>query len=186
LAILGLFLATTVAVIAAVLGVGPVPGPLNTTCIPTWQGSVPRFRSEQLTNAATIVAVGTQLAVPPQGLVVALAAALTESGLRNLNYGDRDSLGLFQQRPSQGWGTPTQILNPTYSATQFYRHLLALPRWQQMSVNNAAQAVQHSGTPTAYAPREPAARALLHTLATSGQPGITHAPPDDSCTNAGD
>jgi cell wall-associated NlpC family hydrolase len=115
----------------------------------------------QLANAATIVAVGKQMNVPEQGWVVAIATAMQESGLTNLDHGDRDSLGLFQQRPSQGWGTPAQIMNPTYAATQFYRHLLAVPGWQQMSVNDAAQAVQHSGTPTAYAQHEQAARDVL-------------------------
>jgi cell wall-associated NlpC family hydrolase len=86
---------------------------------------------------------------------------MQESSLTNLDHGDRDSLGLFQQRPSQGWGTPAQIMNPTYAATQFYRHLLAVPGWQQMSVNDAAQAVQRSGTPTAYAQHEQAARDVL-------------------------
>jgi hypothetical protein len=94
--------------------------------------------------------------VPEQGWVVAIAAALQESGLHNLDYGDWDSLGLFQQRPSQGWGTPAQIMNPTYAATQFYRNLLAVPDWQQMTVNDAAQAVQRSGFPNAYAQHEQA------------------------------
>ena len=122
------------------------------------------YQLEQITNAATIIAVGTQLNVPEQGQVVAIAVALQESDLHNLDHGDRDSLGLFQQRPSQGWGTPAQIMNPTYAATQFYRHLLAIPGWQQMSVNDAAQAVQRSGTPRAYAPHEPAARVLVAAL----------------------
>jgi hypothetical protein len=119
------------------------------------------YQADQLNNAATIVAVGKQLNIPEQGWIVALTAALQESGLRNLTYGDRDSLGLFQQRPSAGWGTPSQILNPAYATIQFYRHLLAVPGWQQMSVNDAAQTVQRSGYPDAYGPHEPAARSLV-------------------------
>lgn len=119
------------------------------------------YGPDQLTNAATIVAVGKQLNVPEQGWVAALAAAMQESSLTNLDHGDRDSLGLFQQRPSQDWGNPAQIMNPTYAATQFYQHLLAVPDWQQMSVNDAAQAVQRSGTPNAYAQHEQAARDVL-------------------------
>lgn len=119
------------------------------------------YQSDQITNAATIVAVGKQMNVPEQGWVVAIAAAMQESGLRNLDYGDHDSLGLSQQRPSQGWGTPTQIMNPTDAATQFYRHLIAVSGWQQMSVNDAAQAVQHSGFPDAYAQHEQAAREII-------------------------
>ncbi|WP_285491575.1 C40 family peptidase [Amycolatopsis taiwanensis] len=119
------------------------------------------YGADQLANAAIIVAVGTQLNIPEQGQVVALAVALQESGLSNLDHGDRDSLGLFQQRPSQGWGSPAQIMNPAYAATQFYQHLLAVPGWQQMSINDAAQAVQRSGTPNAYAQHEHTAREVL-------------------------
>ncbi|MBE1468214.1 cell wall-associated NlpC family hydrolase [Kibdelosporangium phytohabitans] len=133
------------------------------TCVTSGDtsASVAGYGKEQLANAATIVGVGQRMNVPEHGLVVALAAAMQESTLNNVDYGDRDSLGLFQQRPSQGWGTPAQIMNPTYAATQFYQHLLAVPGWQRMSVNDAAQAVQRSGTPTAYAKHENAARAVL-------------------------
>lgn len=123
------------------------------------------YRPDQMANAATIVAVGNQLTIPPQGWVVAIAAALQESGLRNLDHGDRDSLGLFQQRPSQGWGTPAQIMTPTYAATQFYRHLLAVPGWEQLSVNDAAQAVEQSGFSGAYAQHERAARQIVASVA---------------------
>lgn len=119
------------------------------------------YGRDQLANAATILAVGKQMNVPEQGQVVAIAAAMQESTLHNLDYGDRDSLGLFQQRPSQGWGSPGQIMNPSYAATQFYRRLLATPGWQQMTVNDAAQTVQRSGTPQAYAQHEQAARTVL-------------------------
>jgi hypothetical protein len=135
-----------VLVAAAVAGVATMLGGGGTYCATTGSTNTAAagLRPEQMTNAATIVAVGKQLSVPPQGWVVAIAAALQESDLVNLEHGDQDSLGLFQQRPSQGWGTPTQIMNPTYAATQFYRHLLAVPNWQQMTVNDAAQAVERS------------------------------------------
>lgn len=119
------------------------------------------YQADQLANAAVIVAVGKQMNVPEHGQLVAIATAMQESQLRNLDHGDRDSLGLFQQRPSQGWGAPAQIMNPTYATTQFYQHLLATPGWQQMSVNDAAQAVQRSGAPYAYAQHEQAARTVL-------------------------
>lgn len=119
------------------------------------------YGPDQMANAAMIVALGKQINIPEQGWLVAIAAAMQESGLRNLDHGDRDSLGLFQQRPSQGWGTPTQIMNPTYSATQFYRHLLALRGWRGMSVNDAAQAVERSGFPHSYAHHEQAAREVI-------------------------
>jgi cell wall-associated NlpC family hydrolase len=119
------------------------------------------FGPDQVANAAVIVAIGHQMHVPRHGQVVALVAAIQESSLNNLDHGDRDSLGLFQQRPSQGWGSPAQIMDPAYAATQFYRHLLALPGWQQMSLNDAAQAVQASATPDAYGPHQQAALDIL-------------------------
>lgn len=94
-----------------------------------------------------------------------IAAALQESGLDDLDHGDRDSLGLVQQRSSQGWDTPAQIMNPTYAATQFYQHLLAVPGWQQMSVDDAAQAAEHSGFPDGYAQHEQAALDIVAAVA---------------------
>jgi hypothetical protein len=142
----------------------------------TSSGSVGQFSQEQLGNAAAIIAVGKQLDVPAYGWVVAIATALQESGLRNLDHGDRDSLGLFQQRPGSGWGTPAQILDPVSSAAAFYGEaaqtknpgLLDIPGWQSMQVTVAAQAVQRSGFPLAYADDEAAARALVQQLA----PGV--------------
>ncbi|GAB3000790.1 MULTISPECIES: C40 family peptidase [Amycolatopsis] len=133
------------------------------TCTPDGAptGTVPGLTAEQMGNAATIVAVGKQMGVPEPGWVVAIAAAMQESKLQNLPYGDRDSLGLFQQRPSMGWGTPQQVTTPTYAATKFFEHLTATPNWQKMSVNDAAQTVQGSGFPNAYAQHEEKARAIV-------------------------
>ncbi|MGW3240361.1 C40 family peptidase [Streptomyces olivaceus] len=116
--------------------------------------------AEQVPNAATIVATGLSLDVPKKGQIIALATAMQESRLRNLGYGDRDSLGLFQQRPSQGWGSAQQIRDPAYASEQFYQHLLTVDGWQQMTVTQAAQAVQRSGLPDAYAQWEDLATAL--------------------------
>ncbi|MEH0468574.1 NlpC/P60 family protein [Streptomyces sp. B21-097] len=121
--------------------------------------------AEQVPNAQTIVAAGLSLDVPKKGQVVALATAMQESRLRNLNYGDRDSLGLFQQRPSQGWGSAQQIRDPVYASEQFYKHLLKVDGWQQMTVTQAAQAVQKSGLPDAYARWENLATALQDAIA---------------------
>ncbi|MFJ2877354.1 C40 family peptidase [Streptomyces sp. NPDC086796] len=123
--------------------------------------------AEQIPNAKTIQATGVAMKVPARGQVVALATALQESGLRNLDYGDRDSLGLFQQRPSQGWGTARQVRDPVHAATRFYEALLKVPGWQSMTVTQAAQAVQKSGFPDAYAKWEPLATALQKAIATS-------------------
>jgi cell wall-associated NlpC family hydrolase len=119
----------------------------------------------QTANAALIVTIGTRLGVPPWGQVIALATAIQESGLRNLPYGDRDSLGLFQQRPSQGWGTPAQILDPTYATTRFYQALLAVPGWQSLPLAVAANSVQRSAYPLAYAEHQAQATQLYDHLA---------------------
>lgn len=124
---------------------------------------------DQRRNAAIIVATGRELAVPERGLWVGLATALQESGLGNLDYGDRDSLGLFQQRPSQGWGSPLQVREPRYAATQFFQRLLAVPEWTQMPLWQAAQSVQRSAFPTAYAKWEQTAADLLAEIG-SAQP----------------
>ncbi|MEV0700071.1 M23 family metallopeptidase [Saccharopolyspora sp. NPDC050389] len=159
-----------------------------TTCTPTDSATAGHgFGPDQITNAATIVAIGKQMNVPERGWVIALVTAIQESRLRNLDHGDRDSLGLFQQRPSQGWGSADQVMNTTYSTTQFYRHLLGVPGWQRMTINDAAQAVQRSGYPHEYAQHEPAARQLLgsvHDATCSGTPtGSWTVPTQGQCTS---
>lgn len=105
----------------------------------------------QLGNARIIGAVARAMGFGRHGLVVALATALQESGLRNLNYGDRDSVGLFQQRTSQGWGSIAQIMNPGYSASKFFQALRGVRGWERMPITVAAQRVQRSAFPNAYA-----------------------------------
>ncbi|MBA4864025.1 C40 family peptidase [Streptomyces sp. PSKA54] len=139
--------------------------------------SVPRLASpaEQIPNARVITATGLAMQIPARGQVVALATALQESGLRNLTYGDRDSVGLFQQRPSQGWGTVEEILDPVYASTKFYEGLREVSGWESLPVAQAAQAVQRSGFPDAYAKWEPLAIALQKALAphlNSGEEGV--------------
>ena len=121
--------------------------------------------AEQIPNAETIQATGIAMKVPARGQIVALATALQESGLRNLDYGDRDSLGLFQQRPSQGWGTAGEVRDPVHASTKFYEGLLKVSGWQSMTVAQAAQEVQKSGFPDAYAKWEPLATALQKAIA---------------------
>jgi cell wall-associated NlpC family hydrolase len=119
-----------------------------------------KLSSAQLGNAQIIAQVGVSMDVPMPGETIAIATALQESDLQNLDYGDRDSLGLFQQRPSQGWGTPAQILTPSYAAKQFYTQLLQVPGWRSMPTTDAAQAVQRSAFPDAYAKWQDEAQAL--------------------------
>ncbi|WP_328300640.1 hypothetical protein OG389_24735 [Streptomyces sp. NBC_00435] len=115
---------------------------------------------EQAANAATIAAVGVSKGMPDRAVTIALATAMQESMLHNLDHGDRDSLGLFQQRPSQGWGTPAQIMDPVYSAGIFYDRLDEVKGYSRMPLTVAAQKVQLSAFPQAYAKHEPDATVL--------------------------
>ncbi|MES9503266.1 hypothetical protein ACFWG7_14635 [Streptomyces koyangensis] len=115
-------------------------------------------------NAATISAVGTGKGMPERAVTIALATAIQESSLRNIDYGDRDSLGLFQQRPSQGWGKPEQIMDPVYSSEKFYEHLAEVPGYSRLPLTVAAQRVQKSGFPQAYAKHERDASLLAAAL----------------------
>jgi hypothetical protein len=128
-------------------------------CVVTAGGTV-TLSPHQMANAATIAAVGLRKGVPHRGVVVALATATQESKLDNLSDGDRDSIGLFQQRPSQGWGTPEQIADPRYAATAFYNALVRVRGWEEMRVTDAAQLVQKSAFPEAYQQWEPRAEIL--------------------------
>ncbi|WP_199827380.1 heavy metal transporter [Streptomyces xylophagus] len=129
------------------------------------------FSQEQAMNAATIAAVGTGRGMPERAVTIALATALQESQLVNIQHGDLDSLGLFQQRPSQGWGTRKQILDPTYAAGVFYEHLAKVNDYQKLPLTVAAQRVQRSGYPEAYAKHEP--DAALLSAALTGQAAAT-------------
>jgi hypothetical protein len=106
--------------------------------------------ADQMANAATISAIGLSRQLPQRAITVALATAWQESKLRNLRGGDRDSIGLFQQRPSQGWGTPEQISDARYATRTFYSALLKVKGWQDMRVTDAAQTVQRSAHPELY------------------------------------
>ncbi|MFE7748341.1 hypothetical protein [Streptomyces sp. NPDC057428] len=133
------------------------------------EGRTYELSPEQAANAATVSAVGTTRGLPERAVTIALATALQESALRNIDHGDRDSLGLFQQRPSQGWGTPGQIMDPVYSSGKFYQHLVDVPGYSRLPLTVAAQRVQKSGFPQAYAKHEPDA-ALLSAALTGREP----------------
>lgn len=128
---------------------------------------------EQMQNASTIAAVGVKLGVPTYGIEIAEATALQESKLHNLTGGDRDSLGLFQQRPSEGWGSSAQIMDTTYSSTAFYHALLQVPNWQHLALTVAAQDVQHSAYPDAYAGHEQEADTLAAVFTGNAGPALT-------------
>jgi hypothetical protein len=128
---------------------------------------------EQAQNAAIITDVAVSRSLPDHAATIALATSLQETKLRNLDYGDRDSLGLFQQRPSQGWGTAAEVSDPVYASTAFYEALVKLPSWQSDSVATAAQAVQRSADGDAYASWEGEARALAIALTGEHPAGLT-------------
>jgi len=142
---------------------------------PATVDGVTPLTGEMTANARTVISVGRSLGVSDYGIVIALAAAMQESSLRNLDHGDRDSLGLFQQRPSQGWGTPAQVMDPAHASRLFFggpsnpnrgvtAGLLDVPGWRAASVTDAAQAVQRSAYPDAYAKWEVSAWSWLAEL----------------------
>ena len=161
---------TAVAVLAAVgvtFGVRSLLGKVNPPPPACRVGNGPDallLDPEQAANATTIAAVGVRMGLPDHAVTVAIATVLQESKLHNLPYGDRDSLGLFQQRPSQGWGTPAQLLTPSFAAAAFYRHLEHVDGWERMPVAQAAQSVQHSYDGSGYQQWVEEARAMARAL----------------------
>ena len=122
---------------------------LGPECVVRADGTV-TLDAAQMANAATIAAVGVRREMPERAVVIALATAYQESHLENLSFGDRDSVGLFQQRPSQGWGTPDKLQDPRYAAERFYAALKKVRDYPSMRVTDAAQKVQRSAYPNAY------------------------------------
>jgi hypothetical protein len=157
-------------------GAGLVPGVCDAGLRSVSQSSgaagtrAANLSDEQRQNATTIISVARQMGAPPRAWLIALATAMQESTLRNIHYGDRDSLGLFQQRPSQGWGTPAQVTDPVYSTTTFLDRLLKVPNWERLPVTVAAQTVQRSAFPDAYAKWEGLAVDLVQRLANVADP----------------
>ncbi len=132
-------------------------------CTATANGASYTLTPEQAHFAAKIGAISLKRGLPIRAATIATATAMQESSLKNLDYGDTvgpDSRGLFQQRPSQGWGTEEQIMNPAYAINAFYSALVKVSGYESMSITAAAQAVQRSALPDAYATREPQARAF--------------------------
>jgi len=125
---------------------------------------------DQAANAALITAAAVRRGLPPRAATIALATAMQESKLRNIGHGDQagpDSRGLFQQRPSQGWGTEGQIMDPYYAVNAFYDALVKIPGYETLDITDAAQQVQRSAHPQAYAQHEDMGRAFASSL--SGQ-----------------
>jgi NlpC/P60 family protein len=150
-------------VVAAIFGNGTALGCLATM---TNSGTTPAaLTAEQTRNAAVIITVGQRMKIPARGWVIGVATALQESDLINLGDlgpdNDHDSLGLFQQRPSQGWGNPAQLLASEYASGAFYTALRKVSGWEDMPLTQAAQRVQRSGYPDAYSEHEARAAAIV-------------------------
>lgn len=128
----------------------PIEIPIGRACEVRTGSGVVTLAADQMANAATIAAVGISRQLPDLAVTIALATSLQESELVNLSGGDRDSVGLFQQRPSQGWGSAESIGDPRYASNAFYNSLERIRGWQDMRVTEAAQAVQRSAFPEAY------------------------------------
>lgn len=182
-------------VVAAIASRGTAAVPVDTTpsaaaspkslpaslTVPGW-----KLDQEQIKIAATAIEVGKQLGIPQRGWVVAITAALTESGMRNLDHGDRDSIGPWQMRPSTGWGSVEEIRNITLGARAFYglaEHtnnpgLVDIKGWEQMSIGQAAQAVEVSAFADRYAKNEAAARAIVQQLVGAVGAGLPDASGD--------
>jgi hypothetical protein len=140
------------------------PNLLPDECTATVDGRTVTLEPEQAENAALITAVAVSRGMPARAATIALATAYQESKLYNIDYGDRDSLGLFQQRPSQGWGSPEQLLDPVYATNAFYDGLAKVDGYETMEITAAAQHVQRSAYPEAYADHEADARVLASAL----------------------
>ncbi len=154
-------------------------------CVVRAGGEKVLLAPEQAANAASVEAVAASRGLPERAVTIALATAFQESGLRTIRHGDRDSVGLFQQRPSQGWGTRAQIQDPVYSAGKFYDQLERVPGYSRLPLTVAAQRVQRSGYPQAYAKHE--TEAVVLTAALTGRAEAAFScpgPPDDG--TAGD
>jgi hypothetical protein len=143
-------------------------------CTAAGSGSA-ELAPDQAANAGLIAAVAVRRGLPARAASIALATAMQESKLRNIGHGDQagpDSRGLFQQRPSQGWGTAEQIMDPYYATNAFYNALVKVPGYQSLDITDAAQRVQRSAFPGAYAQHEVTARAFASALTGQTPAGV--------------
>lgn len=170
LAVLG---AGVAAVLIWWVGDGGSPLSPREECVATVDGTTVVLEPDQARHAATIAAVAEVRGLPARAVTIALATAYQESDLYNLSYGDRDSLGLFQQRPSQGWGSEDQVSDPVYAAGAFYDALVEIPDYRDLEITVAAQQVQRSAFPDAYGDHEGDARVLASALSGNSEAAFT-------------
>lgn len=151
----------------------PAPVPGKQRCVATAGDNSTAISLEQAHYASIIAGLSVKRGLPPRAASIALATAYQESGIRNLDYGDRDSVGLFQQRPSQGWGSEKQLMDPHYATGKFYDALVKVSNWRNRDITEVAQKVQISGHPEAYRDHETDARVLASTLTGQTPAGFT-------------
>ncbi len=158
--------ALAVVAVAGTLAVRALGGPVvvSERCTAVVDGQEHSLAPDQSANAALITAIAVQRGLPARAATIGIATAIQESKLRNIDYGDRDSLGIFQQRPSQGWGTPEQVTDPVYATNAFYDVLVEIEGYEGLAITDAAQQVQRSGFPEAYADHEPEGRVFASAL----------------------
>lgn len=160
--------------VVALLGALDARGPIIERCDAVLAGDVTAsLAPDQADNAALLTAVAVHRGLPARAATIAIATAIQESKLRNIDYGDRDSVGLFQQRPSQGWGTVEQIMDPVYATNAFYDVLVTIEGYEDLQVTDAAQSVQRSAFPDAYADHEQTARAFASAMTGHTPAGLT-------------
>jgi hypothetical protein len=162
-----------VATVGVVVGLNRLTdaGPVTERCTAALGGSDWYLSPDQAENAALVAGTSVARGLPARAATIGLATALQESKLINIDYGDRDSVGLFQQRPSQGWGSVEEILDPVYSTNAFYDVLVKVEGYEDMAVTDAAQTVQRSAYPDAYAQHEMRSRAWASAL-TGNSPAV--------------
>jgi hypothetical protein len=148
----------------------PIPG--QERCVATAGERSVAVDLDQAHYASIIVGVSVRRGLAPRAASIALATVYQETGIRNLDYGDRDSVGLFQQRPSQGWGTAKQLRDPYYATNAFYDALTKIDGWENADITEVAQRVQRSAYPEAYRDHEDDARVLASTLTGNSPAGF--------------
>lgn len=167
LTILTLGIVATLAIVGTVWALNNFAGggPLTARCtVDVADLGKQALAPDQADNAALISAIALHRGLPARAATIGIATAMQESKMRNIDYGDRDSLGMFQQRPSQGWGTEAQVQDPRYATEAFFDVLARIKGYDDMPVTVAAQSVQRSAFPDAYAQHEPLARAFASSL----------------------
>jgi len=173
-----LFLAACTVYAVSVLREPADRGPAAAVCTATADGAEYRLTPGRTSTAALIAGISVRRGMPARAASIAVATAIQESGLRNLDYGDDagpDSRGLFQQRPSQGWGSEEQVMDPVYAANAFYDALEKVPNYADLPLTVAAQTVQRSAFPDAYGDHEAEGRAFASAL-------TGHSPASLTCT----